>query len=94
MPRKERIIICATCGKEVVTTARNCLRCKECAELKHKMDKQKKWKEKRVMNGENPENDLIYLHDSPEDIQECLNCKKPTCRNCLAYRKEGRKNNA
>jgi hypothetical protein len=28
----------------------------------------------------------IYLHDTAEDIQLCLNCKKPKCTNCLYWR--------
>ncbi len=28
----------------------------------------------------------IYLHDSPEEIQQCLNCKKKTCTNCLGWK--------
>ena len=24
-----------------------------------------------------------YIHDSPEQIQKCLNCDKPECTNCL-----------
>lgn len=27
----------------------------------------------------------IYLHDSPADIQKCLNCPKKECTNCLEY---------
>jgi hypothetical protein len=24
-----------------------------------------------------------FIHDSPEDIQKCLNCTKEECTNCL-----------
>ena len=24
-----------------------------------------------------------YIHDTPENIQKCLNCDKPECTNCL-----------
>lgn len=31
----------------------------------------------------------IYLYDTPDEIQMCLNCTKPECTNCLCY-KEGK----
>jgi hypothetical protein len=43
------------------------------------------------MKGENPENNLIWCHDSPEEIQMCLNCEKPTCKNCLWRKEKGRR---
>ena len=84
--KRERIIICATCGKEVVTASNNRKRCPECAEQKRKMDQHKAWKAKKVMQGENPENALIWFCDSPENIKKCLNCKRPDCHNCLDYK--------
>lgn len=92
--RKERIIICAICGKQVVTTARRTLYCPECAKHKKVTDDEKRRKEKRIQEGDNPENDLIHFHDSPEEIQECLNCKRKTCRNCLELRKKRRNDHA
>lgn len=88
---KPRIIICDTCGIEVVTTGGHTLRCKECARKVSNAKKQKARKIRRVMKGENPENNLIWCHDSPEEIQMCLNCEKPTCKNCLWRKEKGRR---
>lgn len=89
---KPRIIICDTCGKEVVTTGGHTLRCKECARKVVNAQRRKARKYRREMNGDYPGNDLIRCYDSPEEIKKCLSCEKPACRNCL-WRKEkgGRK---
>ena len=31
----------------------------------------------------------IYLHDTAEEIQKCLNCKKRECDNCLGIAYKG-----
>jgi DNA-directed RNA polymerase subunit RPC12/RpoP len=86
--RKERIIICVTCGKEVVTKGTTTKRCPECS----KINTQRKNREYQIalslMRENNAENNSIWFHDSPEDIQKCLECKKPKCKNCLQSRKK------
>lgn len=84
-----RTIICDTCGIEVVTTGRHTLRCKECARKVVNAKQRKARKIRRLMNGEIPGGDLIWCHDSPEEIQMCLNCKRPECGNCLKRKRKG-----
>lgn len=85
--RKERIIICATCGKEVVTKGTTTKRCPECSKIYlQKMQKERNM-ERSLMRQNNGENNNIWFCDSPEEIKQCLECKKPKCRNCLDYRK-------
>lgn len=84
---KSRVIICDTCGKEVVTTSGRTLRCRDCAVVVLRKQRQNARRAKRVKNGVNPENNYIWFHDSLEQIQQCLNCKKPSCRNCLSTKR-------
>ena len=67
----ERIIVCIDCGAMVVTKSGSTLRCKECAEKRNSYN---------ALADEG-----IHFCDPPEIIQQCLNCEKPTCNNCLDW---------
>lgn len=85
---KERIFNCPDCGVLVKTTVANKLRCRECAENWHReraREAQARLQERRKAGIEPKPRDVNEYHDSPENIQKCLNCKLPKCKNCLSY---------
>lgn len=88
--RNERVFNCPDCGVEVITKYSGTLRCKECAR-KHALECKKRWHREndhlrnRKKQGAPGETDDTHFCDSPENIQKCLNCKKPKCGNCLGY---------
>ena len=85
--RKPRTIICEGCGVEVVTAGTQTKWCKECAEKQRKIDWAKYKAKKKLEKPADVKSNDINFHDSPEEIQMCLSCKRPTCRNCLEYQK-------
>lgn len=92
---RERIVICLDCGAEVKTTTSRTLRCKECAKKhlneRRKMAEEKRREQRRMEQSVEFEKFTYQFCDSPENIQKCLNCTKPTCRNCLSYNYEKKK---
>lgn len=92
----ERVFNCPDCGVEVKTKYHRTVRCKECAR-KHKLEYRREWHQKngallmteeaiaRRNNGAFDDREGFHRGDSPEDIQKCLNCQRPKCRNCLGY---------
>ena len=89
--QKERTFNCPDCGVEVTTMYNRTLRCKECAKKRNAEQKKaanRRQNDKRRMNRaatEKPTRRNDLFHDSPEDIQKCLNCTRPKCGNCLSY---------
>lgn len=91
----EIVFNCPECGAEVRTRYRNRKFCEACAERRRKeaakrADAKRKEKDKaarramaKTEDKELVHNEEIYFHDSPEDIQKCLNCTKPKCNDCL-----------
>ena len=87
---KERIIICEECGAEVVTKYSRTRFCPKCAEERAKTQydqKLERLRQERAMEDKVEPEEPIHLCDSPERIQQCLNCTKPYCTNCFAYNK-------
>ena len=41
------------------------------------------WRESRPIKGTSHPGELYYRTDKREDIEKCLHCKWPECRNCL-----------
>ena len=90
--RKERVFNCPGCGVEVRTMWGTRKFCPECAE-KRRQESAKKAEAKRQERrkaeakkaADEKSDNKLYMHDSQEDIQKCLNCKKPKCGNCLGY---------
>jgi hypothetical protein len=84
---KPRIIICDTCGEEVVTTGGHTLRCKECSKIVSR-EKKKQRRARRAKHGSGSDPNHIQFHDTPAKIQRCLSCKKPDCNNCLKRKRK------
>lgn len=84
--RKPRTIICEGCGVAVVTIGSRTRWCKECAKKQVKVYEARHREKMRREKPLNPEDASIWFHDSPEDIQMCLSCKRAECRNCLDYK--------
>lgn len=83
---KERIIICAECGAEVITRysrTRFCLECSARRNMGSIMRSNERQRKERMENEVEPD-EPIHFCDSPEKIQMCLNCKRKECTNCLA----------
>ena len=88
--KKERVFNCPDCGVEVRTKYIGTARCEECAK-KRTAELKKKWRQEkehlRVRKKPDTLSDFYELQccDTPENVQKCLNCKKPKCGNCLSY---------
>jgi hypothetical protein len=86
---RERIVICLDCGAEVKTRYSRTLRCKECAQKHQREQKkialEKRREQRRMEQGVETEKFTYQFCDSPENIQKCLNCTLPKCKNCLSY---------
>ena len=85
----EIVFNCPECGVEVRTRYKNRKFCKECAkrrcvESNRRADAKRKERRRAERQTTEPvHKEEIYFHDSPEDIQKCLNCTKPRCNDCL-----------
>lgn len=85
--RKPRTIICEGCGVTVVTNGTRTIWCKECADKQREVYEARHRAKRRLAKPVVVQNNDITFHDSPEEIQKCLSCKRPTCKNCLEYRR-------
>ena len=89
--RKERVFNCPGCGVEVRTLYATRKFCPECAEKRLKESSKKaqaKLQERRKAEAkkaaDEKSDNKLYMHDSQEDIEKCLNCTKPKCNDCLS----------
>lgn len=84
----ERVFTCPDCGVLVKTTAANKQRCRECAENRHRKIAREAGARlrQRAREGVKPKpQDPYQFYDSEENIQKCLSCTLPECKNCLHY---------
>lgn len=75
---------CADCGVETTARSPKAFLCRECAAKRNTERWKKQDEQRRVQRALNPDDPEVHFCDSPEHIQECLNCEKPYCNNCHA----------
>lgn len=84
-----KMINCAECGAETLATHNKTKFCPDCAKRRDQESRLKETERKMQKRMEEKAEILddreIHFCDSPENVQKCLNCKKPDCTNCLMY---------
>lgn len=91
MPRVKgtRTIICEDCGMEYETIGWSTKRCPPCSAA-HNREMQRKRNHERTAERRSSKENELYFYDSPDQIKRCLNCRLPSCKNCLRYGGAGR----
>ena len=86
MPRVKgtRTIVCVDCGKPYETIGWSTKRCPPCA-VEHNKRMQRKRNHERTRNRRQSKMEELYFYDTPEQIQQCLNCERHKCNDCMKY---------
>ena len=85
----EKTITCPDCGKKFTVRYKQTVRCKECAK-KHKQEYNREWRRLNPHKKDAKSTERLWIEemhtcDPKENIQKCLNCTLPDCKNCLSY---------
>lgn len=90
-----KMINCADCGAETLATHNKTKFCTACRERRDMESRERRrvrlQLKKQEEKPEEPDEREIHYCDSPENVQKCLNCEKPTCTNCLFYARNAKK---